>query len=268
MLNTEKRNEKSMCLNQMDIKSQLELINNENLNAVRAVAEEIGNIALAVEAVCKAFENGGRLVYIGAGTSGRIGVIDAAECPPTFGVEYGKVIGIIAGGEAAMCKASESAEDNAEKGIEDVKQHNLSKNDVLVGISASGGAAYITSAIDYANSIGCTTVGITSNKGTKLSDIAKIAICPNTGAEVVTGSTRLKAGTAQKLILNMISTLAFVRSDYVYENLMINLKPTNIKLKDRMVRIVCDILKCDYKLSESYLEQNNWSIPQVIKNCK
>lgn len=264
MLKTEMRNPKTSNIDKMDTLSQLKIMNKENFNALKAVENQLENIALATDKITEALKNGGRLFYIGAGTSGRLGVLDAAECPPTFGVGYDRVIGIIAGGDSALRKASEGAEDNPNEGIEELKKYGLKKNDVVVGISAAGGALYVVNAIEYANDLGCVTVGVTSNEGCPLDETCEISICTDTGAEVVTGSTRLKAGTAQKLVLNMLTTVSMINCGYVYENLMINLKPTNIKLKKRMVGIVCEILGCSEENAQALLEKNSWSIPETI----
>ena len=268
MLKTEMRNEKTKHIDRMSTADMLKVMNEENMNAVKAVGECIDDIALAVEAVSKGLANGGRLFYVGAGTSGRLGIIDAAECPPTFGVGYDKVIGIIAGGKDAMFKANEGGEDNEDAAVRDISVYLLTENDVVVGISAAGGAAYVVGALKYANEIGCTTVAITSNADTAITEIADITIAPDTGAEVITGSTRLKAGTAQKLVLNMISTCAMVKNGYVYENLMINLKPTNIKLRGRMIRIVSDILGCSAEESEKRLEASGWVIREAVNGSE
>lgn len=265
MLKTEMRNPRTKHLDRMETVDMLKVMNDENMNAVRAVGDSIDDVARAVDAVSDAFAKGGRLFYVGAGTSGRLGVIDAAECPPTFGVPYNKVIGVIAGGKDAMFKANEGGEDNAEAAVRDLKPYSLTQNDVLVGISAAGGAAYVVGAIEYAKDIGCVTVAVTSNDDTKIVKAADIAIVTDTGAEVVTGSTRLKAGTAQKLVLNMISTCAMVKSGYVYENLMINLKPTNIKLRGRMIRIVSDIMEIPEDEAEKRLDSANWNIKEAVE---
>lgn len=266
MLKTEKRNEKSTHIDKMDTLSQLRLMNEENENAVKAVEAALPEIAAAVDAVQKAFSDGGRLFYIGAGTSGRLGVADAAECPPTFGVDDGRVIGIIAGGDKSLRKASENAEDMGNAGVTDLEYHRFCEKDILVGISAAGGAEYVIQAIAYANSLGCVTVGITSNDGSRLYKTAKYPIFTDTGAEVITGSTRLKAGTAQKLVLNMLSTLLFVKSGYVYENMMINLKPSNIKLKNRMLGIVKEITGCSDETAEEKLAQSGWNLREACRS--
>lgn len=268
MLKTEMRNPDSRHIDTMSTREMLEVIQNENINAVNAVGEVIPDIERAVDAISLAFEKGGRLIYMGAGTSGRLGVVDASECPPTFGVDHGKVIGLIAGGKEAMFRAVENKEDSGDAGVEDLKGINLTADDVVVGISAAGGADYVIGALEYAKSIGCVTVGITSNEGTLLDKCPDISIVTDTGAEVVTGSTRMKAGTAQKLVLNMLSTSAMIKAGYVYENLMINLSATNIKLKGRMIRIVSDILEIQNEKSEKLLEEAGWNIKAAIKLYK
>ncbi len=265
MLNTEKRNPKTKHIDKASTIEMLEIISEENYNAVKAVEAEHENIALAIDAISNALENGGRLFYIGAGTSGRLGVVDASECPPTFGVGYDLVVGIIAGGYDCMFKASENAEDIYENGVRDILSHNIKAGDVVVGISAAGGAAYVLGALDKAKEVGCITVGLTCNPDTKILNAADIKICTQTGPEVITGSTRMKAGTAQKLVLNMLSTCAMIKTGKVYENLMINLKPTNIKLKQRMVRIVSDIKECDEATATALLEQNDWVIRKAVE---
>ena len=263
---TEQRNPKTKNLSNMTTMEMLSVMNEENMVAVKSLEPAFPSIAEAVDAAATSIGNGGRLFYIGAGTSGRLGVLDAAECPPTFGVDYSTVTGIIAGGFNSLVKASENAEDVYDAGVRDVKDAEIKKGDTLVGISANGNAQYVIGALEYANSIGATTVSLSSNYDTKIGKIAKIEIVTDTGPEVVTGSTRLKAGTAQKLVLNMISTFAMVKTEKVYENLMINLKPSNIKLKDRMVRIVVEILECSYDEAYQKLEDNNWVIKDAIKN--
>ena len=266
MLKTEMRNPKTKHIDRLDTLSQLKLMNEENMNAVKAVDAALEEIAAAVDKISEAYQEGGRLFYMGAGTSGRLGVADAAECPPTFGVDYDRVIGIIAGGDNSLRKASENAEDSEYAGIEDLKKFNFCEKDILVGISAAGGAKYVVNAIEYANKLGAVTVGVTSNNDSLLYKTAKFPIFTDTGAEVITGSTRLKAGTAQKLVLNMISTLLFVKCGYVYENMMVNLKPSNVKLRARVISIVREILNCSCEEAEEKLEASGWSIPEVLKN--
>lgn len=265
MLKTEMRNPKTMHVDKMSALEIARIMNEENMVAVEAVGQELPAIAEAIDAITEALRNGGHLYYMGAGSSGRLGVLDAAECPPTFGVPHEMVVGIMAGGEAALARASENKEDDPQAGVEDLKKYHITEKDVVVGISAAGGAAYVVHALAYAKEVGCTTVGVTSNKGSKLDEIADISICPDTGSEVVTGSTRLKAGTAQKIILNMLSTGAMIRNGYVCENLMINLKPTNVKLRRRVISIVSDLTGESPEASEALLEAHNWNIKEVVE---
>ena len=265
MLKTEMRNENTKNIDKMSTMEMLKVIDAENYNAVKAVSNAIESIEKAVDAITLGLKSGGRLFYIGAGTSGRLGVLDASECPPTYGVSDNTVIGIIAGGDGALRKAVEGSEDNPLGGIDQLKEYSFSKNDVLVGISAAGGAMYVTNAIGYAKSLGSVTIGITSNAGSILDKICDISIVTDTGAEVITGSTRMKAGTAQKLVLNMLSTCSMIKMGYVYENLMINLKPTNTKLKGRVTGIVCEILNCTADTATKLLDKADWDIKKAIK---
>lgn len=264
MQKTEMRNPLTTHIDKMSTSEMLQVIQNENRNAVEAVGEALEDIGKAVDAISASLEKGGRLIYMGAGTSGRLGVIDAAECPPTYGVSYDTVIGIIAGGKEAMFRANEGGEDDPMAGVADLKEKELKSCDTVVGISAAGNAAYVIHALEYAKSIGCTTVGISSNHGCLLEKTADIAIITDTGAEVITGSTRMKAGTAQKLVLNMLSTCAMVKTGKVYENLMINLRPTNIKLARRMISIVSEIMECDEEKAEKLLNENDWNIRKAV----
>lgn len=268
MNNTEKRNPKTMHIDKMSTIEMLKIINEEDASVIKAVEKETEKIAEAVDNVAKAFENGGRLFYIGAGTSGRLGVMDAAECPPTFGVSNDLVHAIIAGGEKTMTRASENEEDNREKGIEDLMRYGLTSADAVVGISASGGAPYVLGAIEAAKKVGCITIGISNNKGCQLDKAADISVCVETGPEVVTGSTRMKAGTSQKLILNMISTCAMIKTGKVYENLMINLRPTNVKLKKRVISIVRELTNCTEAEAQAELKKNDWDIRKTVDSYK
>ncbi|MBR2615835.1 MAG: N-acetylmuramic acid 6-phosphate etherase [Clostridia bacterium] len=268
MLKTEMRNEASMHIDQMDTLSIIRLINQENRNAVEAVEAALEGVALACDAIAAAFDRGGRLFYIGAGTSGRLGVIDAAECPPTFGVPSEQVVGIIAGGERCLAHAAEAQEDDGEAGIKALQDEGLTEKDVVVGISSSGGAAFVVGALEYANKIGAVSVSLSSNADTPMERVAKIAIVTDTGPEVITGSTRMKSGTAQKLVLNMLSTCAMIKTGKVYENMMINLKPTNRKLKARVIRIVREILGCDENEAVRVLDANGWVIRDAVQSAK
>lgn len=264
MLKTEMRNEASRHIDKMDTEGMLRLIHTENQNAVDAVKNALPQIAVVCDLVAESFEQGGRLFYIGAGTSGRLGVMDAAECPPTYGVPRDQVIGIIAGGDQCLKQAAEFQEDDAAAGRRDLETYELCDKDVVIGISASGGAAYVVGALQYANQMGAATVSLSSNPDTPMERVAKYSIVTDTGAEVVTGSTRMKSGTAQKLVLNMISTVAMIKTGKVYENLMINLKPTNRKLRQRMIRIVCEIKECTPTEAEKLLDAHSWDIRSAV----
>ena len=265
ILKTEMRNPNTTNIDRMTTAEMLDCIQKENENAVISVRNALDKIETACDIIAEKLSQGGRLIYIGAGTSGRLGVLDASECPPTFGVPRDMVIGIIAGGEKCMFQAAEAEEDNYNSGIKDLKDKNLTKNDVVVGISASGNAQYIIGALDYANELGCETIGITSNEDTLITKCAKISIVTDTGAEVITGSTRMKAGTAQKIILNMLSTVAMIKLGNVYENMMINLRPTNDKLRLRMIRIVTEIIGVSGEEAEELLEKSGWNIRRAVQ---
>ena len=268
MLRTEMRNPKTTHIDKMSTLEMLKVINEENKNAVLAVENELDSIAKAVDALADALKNGGRMFAMGAGTSGRLAVADAAECPPTYGVPKEMFVGIIAGGDSCLRSAQEKVEDLGSCGIDDLKKYGLTGKDVVIGISAAGGASYVLQALSYAQSLGCTTIGITSNKGSRLEQLADISISPDTGPEVITGSTRMKAGTSQKLILNMLSTCAMVKNGYVYENLMINLKPSNAKLTQRILNIVTEITKVSENAAREALEAHQWNIRETIEALK
>ncbi|MGG0178186.1 N-acetylmuramic acid 6-phosphate etherase [Gottfriedia acidiceleris] len=261
-LTTETRNEKTMNLDEMSIEEFLTVMNEEDAKVATAVRNEIPNISKAVEKIVTAFKRGGRLIYIGAGTSGRIGLLDAVECPPTFGTSPEEVVGLIAGGEKAFIKAVEGAEDSEELAIEDLKEIKLSKNDIVVGIAASGRTPYVIGGLKYAKEIGASTVAVSCNKGSKIGQEAEIAIEVVNGPEVLTGSTRLKAGTSQKLVCNMLSTASMVGIGKVYGNLMVDVQSTNEKLVERSKRIVMEATSCSYEIAEEYLTKSNQS-PKV-----
>lgn len=267
-MGTESRNPNTTHIDKASTYEMLSMIQAENVYATAVVGRVLSKIEKAVDAVVEGIEVGGRLFYMGAGTSGRLGVIDAAECPPTFGVDPGLVIGIIAGGSDCMFRAAEGEEDSGESGIADLAAYNITKNDRIVGISAAGNAAYVADALAYARSIGGTTIGITANEGSRLANESDIAIVAETGAEAITGSTRMKAGTAQKLILNMISTCVMIKTGKVYENLMINLKPSNVKLRRRVISIVTEICGCDEAKAIELLNAHNWVIRDAIDAYK
>jgi len=265
MLKTEMRNPKTTHIDKMSTAEMLSVMQEENINAVKAVGEALGSIGEAVDVISEKIAEGGRLIYMGAGTSGRLGILDASECPPTFGVSHETVMGLIAGGNDAVFRAKEGAEDSKTAGADDLKSINLSSKDVVCGISAAGGAGYVINGLLYAKSMGCITVGITSNSGSLLDKTADISIVTDTGAEVVTGSTRMKAGTAQKLVLNMLSTCAMIKTGKVYENLMINLNATNEKLLGRMIRIVSEIKKVSLEEAERLLEESGRNIRNAVE---
>jgi N-acetylmuramic acid 6-phosphate etherase len=270
-LTTELRNPKSMELDNKSIKEVLLLMNEEDATVPLAVKKEIDNIESVVKEVVKAFKNGGRLIYVGAGTSGRLGILDASECPPTFGVEPTLVQGLIAGGEKAILKAIEGAEDDEESGQLDLKAISINEKDVVVGIAASGRTPYVIGALKYANEVGATTASISNNKHSVIGKIAQIAIEVETGPEVLTGSTRLKAGTAQKLVLNMISTASMIGIGKVYENLMVDVQPTNKKLVERSKRIIMEATGVDYDTAQTYFLRANQevkpAIVMILLNC-
>ena len=265
MLKTEERNPHTTHIDQMATSDMVRILQQENKNAVNAIDTELDAIAAAIDAISQRMKEGGRLFYIGCGTSGRLGVLDASECPPTYGVPKGLVVGIIAGGDTALRNAVENAEDSREFGKRDLAAHNITEKDSLVGISVAGGAAYVLGAMEHARSCGALTVALSSNAGCPIEALADISIHPDTGAEVVTGSTRMKAGSSHKMILNMISTAVMVKQGHVYENMMINLRPSNLKLRDRMIRIVCEITKLPYEQAEQRLEESGFVIRDAIE---
>lgn len=244
-LTTEGRNSASANIDILDTEAMLRVINREDQKVALAVEQVIPAITQAVDAIVSAFKKGGRLIYCGAGTSGRLGILDASECPPTYGTPREQVIGLIAGGHRAILQAVENAEDSLTLGVDDLKSLNFNANDVLVGIAASGRTPYVIAAMEYAKSLHATTVSLTCNAGSPMTQIADIAITPVVGAEVVTGSSRMKAGTAQKLVLNMLTTGAMIRSGKVYGNLMVDVEATNQKLVQRQVNIVMEATGCD-----------------------
>lgn len=261
ILATETRNENSTNIDNISTLEMAKIMNNEDKKIASAIEVELPNIALAVEEISKSFMNNGRLIYIGAGTSGRLGILDASECPPTYGTCPEMVVGIIAGGDYAIKNAVEGAEDNRELGIEDLKAIKFSEKDILVGIAASGRTPYVLSALEYANSIGSITVSVSCNPCSEIAKISKIAINPIVGPEIITGSTRLKSGTAQKLILNMLSTLSMIKIGKTFGNLMVDVQATNNKLVQRQKQIVMEATG----VSE---EEATYALEQCDDNCK
>lgn len=246
----------------------VKMINNEDFNAVNAVQKCLPEISKAVDIIVENFNNGGRLIYFGAGTSGRLGVLDASECPPTFSTPETMVVGVIAGGDHALRHAIEGAEDKPEFAKEDFDNLNINENDTVVAISASGNAAYVVEVLKLAKEKNCKTIAVTSNKNALTKEFADIFICAETGAEAISGSTRMKAGTAQKLILNMLTTASMVKIGKVYKNYMIDVKPTNDKLKKRAVKITASIAEVDEQKAQEVLSANGYKIKHAILNLK
>ncbi len=252
---TEQRNPNSMHVDSLSALEIVQLMNDEDKQVPLAIEKCLPQIAQAVECIVAAFQQGGRLVYIGAGTSGRLGVLDASECPPTFGVSPEMVKGIIAGGERALRHPIEGAEDSKEQAVVDLQTIQFSSKDVLVGIAASGRTPYVIGALEYAKSLGSVTVSITSNPNSAMANIVDIVIDTVVGPEVLTGSSRLKSGTAQKLVLNMLTTASMILMGKCYQNLMVDVQASNEKLKARAIRIVMQATDCDKALAEETLKQ-------------
>lgn len=252
---TEQRNPNSMNVGSLSALEIVQLMNEEDKQVPLAIEKCLPQIAQAVERIVSTFQQGGRLVYIGAGTSGRLGVLDASECPPTFGVSPEMVKGIIAGGERALRHPIEGAEDSKAQAVVDLQTIQFSSKDVLVGIAASGRTPYVIGALEYAKSLGSVTVSIASNPNSAMANIVDIAIDTVVGPEVLTGSSRLKSGTAQKLVLNMLTTTSMILMGKCYQNLMVDVQASNEKLKARAIRIVMQATDCDKALAEETLEQ-------------
>ncbi|QUJ70141.1 N-acetylmuramic acid 6-phosphate etherase (plasmid) [Photobacterium sp. GJ3] len=250
---TESRNPASQAIDTLSTLDMLKVINEEDKKVALAVESILPQVAEAVDAIASAFLRGGRLIYTGAGTSGRLGILDASECPPTFGSDPSQVVGLIAGGQEAIFRAVENAEDNQMLGEEDLKHLNFSANDVLIGIAASGRTPYVIGAMTYAKSIGATVGCISCNPDSVMSQLADIAMTPVVGPEVVTGSSRMKAGTAQKFVLNMLTTGAMIRTGKVYGNLMVDVEATNAKLVERQKNIVTAATGASREAAESAL---------------
>jgi N-acetylmuramic acid 6-phosphate etherase len=262
---TEQANPASAHIDALSTVEMLRVINAEDRKVAEAVEREIAAIARAVDAVAEAFGRGGRLFYIGAGTSGRLGVLDASECPPTFGVSPEMVQGIIAGGEGALSRATETTEDDPAIGARDLTDRGFTANDILAGIAASGRTPYVLGAMAEAKRLGAITIGISCTPDSELARAADIAITPLVGPEVIAGSTRMKAGTAQKLVLNMLTTGAFIRMGYVYGNLMVNVQPKNSKLLDRARRIIAQAAGVSYARAAELLAEAGNNVPAAIR---
>lgn len=268
-LATEQRNPHSMEIDACSTSEILKIINEEDKLVPAAVEQELPYIEEAVELIVKAFKNGGRLLYFGAGTSGRIGVVDASECPPTYGTPPEMVQGFIAGGKEAMFVSQEGAEDHEEKGAADILKANVTAKDVVCGIAASKRTPYVIGAVKKAKELGAATLYVTCNPRSKFNiKEVDVAICPYVGPEVIMGSTRMKSGTAQKLVLNMLTTAAMIRMGKVYENMMIDLQMTNKKLIERAKRIVMTITGVDYETATSFLIKAEWHVKTALVMIK
>ena len=263
-LPTEQRNPNTADIDRVSTRELVRRINDEDKKVALAVERELDSIAKAVDAVYTALKGGGRLIYCGCGTSGRLGVLDAAECPPTFSVSPGMAMGVMAGGESAMFRAAEGAEDNAEAGREDMKAIELSAADIVVGIAASGRTPYVLGAMAYARELGAVTVALTCNKRSEMNAAADISIGVEPGPEVITGSTRMKCGTAEKMVLNMLSTGAMIKLGKVYGNLMVDVMPTNEKLVRRAISIVSTAAGVDEEKAREALEICGFSVKPAI----
>jgi N-acetylmuramic acid 6-phosphate etherase len=263
-LTTETINQNSTNIDVVSTLEKLTLINQEDQKVALAISLILADIAGVVDLATETIKNGGRLIYFGAGTSGRLGILDAVECPPTYGVDYNTVVGVIAGGDKAFIKAQEGAEDSEDFAINDLKNINLTAADLVCGIAASGRTPYVIGGLKYAKNIGAQTVAISCNSNAVISNYANSKIEVSLGAEVVTGSTRMKAGTAQKLILNMISTTTMINLGKTYKNLMVDVKTSNDKLKARAKRIIMDATDVDFSTAEEYLDLANNHVKTAI----
>jgi N-acetylmuramic acid 6-phosphate etherase len=264
LLTTEGSNPKTMRLDEMSIEDILKTMNDEDQTVALAVRQVIPQVEKTVEKVVEAFKSGGRLLYIGAGTSGRVGVMDAVECPPTFGTSPELVKAILAGGEGAMYEAVEGAEDDEALGAKDLSDLQINSQDVIIGIAASGRTPYVKGALAYAKSLGATTVSLSNNENSLISSFADIPIEVITGPEIVTGSTRLRAATSHKMILNMISTTAMVKTGKVYQNLMVDVNASNFKLRERAKKMVCTITEVNEDKAESVLKETGFNVKLAI----
>jgi len=254
---TESRNQASLTIDQLTTIDMLKVINEEDKKVAFAVEKQLPQIAQAVDKIVEAFQQQGRLIYIGAGTSGRLGILDASECPPTYGTPAEQIMGIIAGGTPAIFKAVENAEDKPEQGQADLQSIQFNYKDILVGIAASGRTPYVVGAMEYAKSQGATVISLCCNPNAPMIGLADIAITPIVGAEVITGSSRMKAGTAQKLVLNMLTTASMIKIGKVFSNLMVDVEASNAKLIERQIQIVIEATSCSRQQAINALEQCN-----------
>ncbi|MCY8535599.1 N-acetylmuramic acid 6-phosphate etherase [Bacillus vallismortis] len=267
-LTTESRNSQTADIHKANTLGILKMINNEDLKVAAAVQQVLPKIKTAVDCACDSFQNGGRLIYTGAGTSGRLGVMDAVECPPTFSVSPDQVIGIMAGGPEAFLQAAEGIEDSEEAGAEDLKNIQLTSNDTVIAIAASGRTPYAAGALTYARKVGAHTIALTSNENSAISKEADHSIEVVVGPEAITGSTRMKAASAHKMILNMISTAVMVKIGKVYENLMVDVNVSNKKLKERAINIIQSLTNASYDTARQTLEQADHHVKTAIVMLK
>ena len=261
---TEQRNENSLCIDSKPTEEIVEIFNMEDRKALAAIIKEKKNIADAVDVIANAFKHSGRLFYVGAGTSGRLGVLDASECPPTFGVDREMVQGIIAGGYEALVRSIERAEDNPDEGAATIRGRNINSRDVVVGITTSGVASFVIAALEEAHRLGAKTIFLTCNPPTDEMPFVDIFIVPIVGPEIIAGSTRLKAGTATKLVLNMLSSISMIKIGKVYDNLMVDVQVWNAKLVKRAKRLIAQIGRVDYERAGELLEAANGSVKTAI----
>ena len=264
LIRTEQRNPNTLDIDEVSTLDIVKKINDEDKKVALAVEKALPEIAKTVDLISESFLNGGRLMYFGAGTSGRLGVLDASECPPTFGVCSEMVQGFIAGGDSALRNAIEGAEDDFELGIQDVINSEANSCDVVIAISASGNAKYLLGVLTKAREVGAKTASVCCNKNAKMKELSDIFICAEVGEEAITGSTRMKSGTAQKMILNMLSTSSMIKIGKTYENLMIDLKPTNEKLVDRATRIVSELSESTYENSKYKLIECDFNVKKAV----
>lgn len=263
-LTTETINQDSTNIDIVPTIEKLRIINNEDQKVAAAIADHLPAIADAVDAITIALKNGGRLIYLGAGTSGRLGVLDAVECPPTYGVDYNTVVGLIAGGDAAFIKAQEGVEDREDCAIADLQSINLTQFDIVCGIAASGRTPYVIGGLKHARNVGCKTIAVACNSNSLIGQYADYKIEVSAGAEVVTGSTRMKAGTTQKLILNMLSTATMINLGKTYKNLMVDVKTSNAKLEARAKKIIMEATEVDFETAAYYLQLANNHVKTAI----
>lgn len=267
-LTTEARNEATKKIDQVSTLEMVTLINQEDQKVAQAIEKVLPQIAAAIDAAAERFKKGGRLIYCGAGTSGRLGALDAIELTPTYSVSPERAFGILAGGEKAMYQAIEGAEDSKELAIEDLTQHQLTARDVVIAIAASGRTPYAVSAIEYGKKVGALTISVTCNNQSPMNQLAEIGIAPIVGPEVITGSTRMKAGSAQKMVLNMFSTGIMVKVGNIYQNLMVNVQPTNEKLIQRATNIIKEAAEIEESQAKEYLEAAQLEVAPVIVMAK